>query len=436
MKEWLCLTCQTQRALSATELAQPPLMKPTKASPSKVPQPLSSQKDATENQKKVISNEKVGTVEKILDSAAEIQTKMDITKTTTASPAVKDTTAAASGPTKDEKSSLPPAEDVPTTSAPQSKDMEPVVSDDRKTMAAQAPSVIDAKTSKDKENPPIIDPSKVESEMKEETAVAVEKSADQTVKSLDEVQPQQALNKDSQPVESGPTPAQSEHQGSGSFFGFGSPKSQHAGSNKTEMVTGKMMGFGSSLFSSATSLITSAVQEDTRTMSSSRKMSAPQVSGKTSELQMSPKSSSQVFSRKMSEVKANDTQKAHLVKKPDQPKEIKATPPGKSSTDRDSTNLEKPEVSQAAPKVGHSICPLCKVELNMDSKTPTNFNTCTDCKSTVCNKCGFSPMPNLTQVIKLQQKKLIQIILQQILPFCPILLFSIQPSKSMNLFFY
>nr|XP_046206395.1 protein piccolo-like isoform X2 [Oncorhynchus gorbuscha] len=52
--------------------------------------------------------------------------------------------------------------------------------------------------------------------------------------------------------------------------------------------------------------------------------------------------------------------------------------------------------SQPAPKAGQSTCPLCKVELNKGSKDPPNYNTCTECKNTVCNLCGFNPMPHET----------------------------------------
>ncbi len=39
-----------------------------------------------------------------------------------------------------------------------------------------------------------------------------------------------------------------------------------------------------------------------------------------------------------------------------------------------------------------SLCPVCKnTELNLKSKDLPNHNTCTQCKSVVCNMCGFSP---------------------------------------------
>lgn len=39
-----------------------------------------------------------------------------------------------------------------------------------------------------------------------------------------------------------------------------------------------------------------------------------------------------------------------------------------------------------------SLCPVCKnTEINLKSKDSPNHNTCTQCKSVVCNMCGFSP---------------------------------------------
>ena len=53
--------------------------------------------------------------------------------------------------------------------------------------------------------------------------------------------------------------------------------------------------------------------------------------------------------------------------------------------------------TEPAPKAVQS-CPLCKEDLNMGSKDPPNYNTCTECKNTVCNLCGFNPMPHNTEV--------------------------------------
>ncbi|XP_043831244.1 protein bassoon [Dromiciops gliroides] len=42
-------------------------------------------------------------------------------------------------------------------------------------------------------------------------------------------------------------------------------------------------------------------------------------------------------------------------------------------------------------------CPLCQAELNVGSREPSNYNTCTTCKLQVCNLCGFNPTPHLVE---------------------------------------
>ncbi|XP_060060668.1 protein bassoon isoform X2 [Erinaceus europaeus] len=44
-----------------------------------------------------------------------------------------------------------------------------------------------------------------------------------------------------------------------------------------------------------------------------------------------------------------------------------------------------------------AACPLCQAELNVGSKGPANYNTCTTCKLQVCNLCGFNPTPHLVE---------------------------------------
>lgn len=45
-----------------------------------------------------------------------------------------------------------------------------------------------------------------------------------------------------------------------------------------------------------------------------------------------------------------------------------------------------------------AACPLCQAELNVGSRGPANYNTCTACKLQVCNLCGFNPTPHLVEV--------------------------------------
>uniref|UniRef100_A0A8C9M446 Zinc finger piccolo-type domain-containing protein n=1 Tax=Panthera tigris altaica TaxID=74533 RepID=A0A8C9M446_PANTA len=46
-----------------------------------------------------------------------------------------------------------------------------------------------------------------------------------------------------------------------------------------------------------------------------------------------------------------------------------------------------------------TICPLCNTtELLLHVPEKANFNTCTECQTTVCSLCGFNPNPHLTEV--------------------------------------
>ncbi|XP_035520783.1 protein piccolo-like [Morone saxatilis] len=195
--------------------------------------------------------------------------------------------------------------------------------------------------------------------------------------------PQQPSKSATPPSKSVPPPAQASKQESGGFYGFGGPKTQPAAAKSAESVTGKMFGFGSSIFSSASTFITSAVQDELKTTPPTpRKMSAtPHVS---------PKPTPPV-SPKMSPAKENKPPAAQKSEPPQQSK-----PASSAQAKLEKTPSEPPkstEVTQVAPKAGLSTCPLCKVELNMGSKDP-NYNTCTECKNTVCNLCGFNPMPH------------------------------------------
>lgn len=165
-------------------------------------------------------------------------------------------------------------------------------------------------------------------------------------------------------------------QESGGFFGFGGPKSQTDAAKPAESVTGKMFGFGSSIFSSASTLISSAVQDEPKT--------TPPVSPKISGAKDS---------------KSPTAKKPEQEKKPDQPQLAKGAPSAHPKEDKPTSELpKKASASPSISKAGQSTCPLCKLELNVGSKDPPNYNRCTECKNTVCNQCGFNPMPNVKEV--------------------------------------
>ncbi|XP_066540553.1 serine/arginine repetitive matrix protein 2-like [Hoplias malabaricus] len=187
-------------------------------------------------------------------------------------------------------------------------------------------------------------------------------------------QPLQQKPSQQQTAKPGPSPAKSDLQKQAeppkmeaSFFGFGggrsrSPSPQAAAS----AVSGKVLGFGSSFFSSASNLISSAVQDEpSTTPSGSRK-------GSTASAKITP---TPPASRKASVAQTKEEIKAVNIKSED---------PSKAST------LEIVKKDESLKP-----CPLCKVELKND---PPNYDTCTECKNTVCKLCGFSPMPQQTEV--------------------------------------
>ncbi|XP_075288989.1 protein bassoon isoform X1 [Opisthocomus hoazin] len=58
--------------------------------------------------------------------------------------------------------------------------------------------------------------------------------------------------------------------------------------------------------------------------------------------------------------------------------------------------LEQGVKPKEVPKARVS-CPLCKAEINVGSGEPQNYNTCTSCRQQVCNMCGFNPTPHLVE---------------------------------------
>lgn len=162
------------------------------------------------------------------------------------------------------------------------------------------------------------------------------------------------------------------------FFGFGGPKPQPDSAKPAESLGGKMFGFGSSIFSSASTLINSTVQDDSK---------ATPVSPKT------PVGKA---------TKSPLARKEEQEKTPEQVQQPKASPSLQTKVEKAPSAAASPALSKTA----QSTCPLCKVELNFGSKEPANYNNCTECKNTVCNQCGFNPMPNVSEVRRLNDKKM------------------------------
>lgn len=209
-----------------------------------------------------------------------------------------------------------------------------------------------------KTSTPAVQPSKVE--------VPVQKSPMESRKTSPQSQPGQT-NQTAQKQENA---SGSTQQQPGGLFGFGSSKIQNSPAKPAGSVTGKMFGLGSSIFSSASTLMSPSAQDEPKT--------TPPVSPKMS---------------------ASKDTKTSTAKKPDQ--ENKSNQPhSKEALPTDEKGQKPPseQLGKASEKGKQSFCPLCKLELNIGSKDPPNFSTCTLCKNMVCNQCGFNPMPNVTEV--------------------------------------
>lgn len=200
---------------------------------------------------------------------------------------------------------------------------------------------------------------------------------------------QQQKGKDSlSPAKSEP-PTQSEppKEQSG-FFGFrsgGARSRSPSPQPSVSAVSGKVLGFGSSLFSSASNLISSAVQDESSTMQpTSRKASSV---SQTSDRSTPP------ASRKGSEA-SKDSPKLNATPKQEQ-KKPEVTQPTGATVDSTKEKLTSSRSPKATQKTLPKACPICKVDLK---KEPPNYNTCTDCKTIVCNQCGFNPMPHQSEV--------------------------------------
>ncbi|XP_026077846.1 protein bassoon-like [Carassius auratus] len=76
--------------------------------------------------------------------------------------------------------------------------------------------------------------------------------------------------------------------------------------------------------------------------------------------------------------------------------------PGSRSTNAASGAGSAPtspySLPQIAPMPSRKLCPVCKTaDLTGTTDGQPNCSTCTQCRSMVCNQCGFNPNPHLTE---------------------------------------
>ncbi|XP_064795448.1 protein piccolo isoform X2 [Oncorhynchus masou masou] len=179
------------------------------------------------------------------------------------------------------------------------------------------------------------------------------------------------------------------------FSGFGG----FTETAKPPAAASQMFGFGSSILSSATNLMTTdsvdSVDEKAGSPADSPAGSPPDspFSVPGSPLGSPPDSP---FSAPGSPPDSDS---------PDTPPASKKAPKRAISLRKDQKSIEadssveplkaEEPLTTATGSGAQENCPLCKVELNVGSADPPNYSNCTECKKSVCNLCGFNPTPHL-----------------------------------------
>ncbi|XP_056603794.1 protein piccolo [Triplophysa dalaica] len=157
-------------------------------------------------------------------------------------------------------------------------------------------------------------------------------------------------------------------------------------SQSSESVSGKMFGFGSSILSSATNLITGEEPKSPPVSPPGSPPDSPVGSGAESPPGSPPDSGSD---------SPPETPPAYS-KDPASPKPAAAEGKESPDTSSKSTKAEEP-LTQVSGSDAQFCCPLCKAQLNVESVESPNYSTCTACQKIVCNLCGFNPTPHLSE---------------------------------------
>ncbi|XP_040513325.1 protein piccolo isoform X2 [Gallus gallus] len=468
IKEWLCLNCQMQRALGGDlasghgpgpQLPPPKQKTPTPASTAKPSPQLQpgQKKDASPkpdpsqqaDSKKPVPQKKQPSMPgsppvkskqthaepsdtgQQIDStpksdqvkptqAEEKQNQPSIQKPTmdtvptSAAPGVKQDLADPQPPSIQQKvtdspkpeTTKPPADTHPAGDKPDSKPL-PQVSRQKSDpkLASQSGAKSDAKTQKPSEPAPVKDdPKKLQTKPapKPDTKPAPKGPQAGTGPRPTSAQPAP------QPQQPQKTPEQSRRFSLNLGGITDAPKPQPT--TPQETVTGKLFGFGASIFSQASSLISTAGQPGSQTSGPAPPATKqPQPPSQPPASQAPPKEAAQaqpppkaaptkketkpLASEKLGPMASDSTlttKGSDLEKKPSLAKDSKHQT---AEAKKPAELSEQEKASQ--PKVS---CPLCKTGLNIGSKDPPNFNTCTECKKVVCNLCGFNPMPHIVEV--------------------------------------
>ncbi|XP_016532841.1 protein piccolo isoform X3 [Poecilia formosa] len=81
---------------------------------------------------------------------------------------------------------------------------------------------------------------------------------------------------------------------------------------------------------------------------------------------------------------------------PDTPPAWSREPPRRAATEQEEKSTAA-ESAQSETSVAKGNCPLCNLELNVGSSDAPNYSVCNECKKNVCNLCGFNPNPHIDE---------------------------------------
>ena len=150
----------------------------------------------------------------------------------------------------------------------------------------------------------------------------------------------------------------------------------------------QMFGFGSSILSSATNLVTGS--EGSK--AADQPAGSLTESSVDSELGSPPESPFSAPGSPPDSDSAPDTPPATSKRAHSPFTEVggEDTPVEPEAQEAIAAPPASPSVAPTQVPVAREHCPLCKAEMNVGSSEPPDYSHCSECKKTVCNLCGFN----------------------------------------------
>ncbi|XP_015423765.1 PREDICTED: protein bassoon, partial [Myotis davidii] len=174
------------------------------------------------------------------------------------------------------------------------------------------------------------------------------------------------------------------------------PSGPGAADQAQEGLTGKLFGLGASLLTQASTLMSVQPEADAQGQPASSK-GPPKIVFSDASKDAGPRPpGSGPGPGPAAGAKAEPAARAGASSGPGAPARTAGTPSPKHGRAEQQAVPKAAAKPKAMPK-DRPTCPLCQAELNVGSKGPANYNTCTACQLQVCNLCGFNPTPHLVE---------------------------------------